>query len=69
VVHVSPSGDMAWAIFRVRSRYTDIKPDGTKQDDEFVCAWISTYEKRDGRWLMTSVTSTFEPRHDEGGAK
>jgi len=61
-VRVSPSGDTAWAIFRVRSQYTDTKPDGSKQDGEFVCAWTSTYEKRGGRWLMTSVTSTFEPR-------
>lgn len=62
VVHVSPRGDMAWAVYRVRSRYTETKPDGTGQDGEFVCAWTSTYEKRDGRWLMTSVTSTFEAR-------
>jgi ketosteroid isomerase-like protein len=63
VVHVAPSGDMAWAIFRVRSRYTDTKPDGSRQDGEFVCAWTSTYEKSDGQWWMTSVTSTFEPQH------
>lgn len=60
VVQVAPSGDMAWAIFRVRSRYTDLQPDGSRQDGEFVCAWTSTYEKRDGQWWMTSVTSTFE---------
>jgi dienelactone hydrolase len=60
VVRVSPRGDMAWAIYRVHSRYTEKKQDGTQQDGEFVCAWTSTYEKRDGKWLMTSVTSTFE---------
>jgi len=62
VVHVSPSGDMAWAVFRVRSQYVDTKPDGSQAPGEFVCAWTSTYEKRDGRWFMTSVTSTFELR-------
>ena|SRR5215472_6844717 len=61
VVRVAPGGEMAWAIFRVRSRYRDVKPDGTQQDGEFICAWTSTYEKRDGQWWMTSVTSTFEP--------
>lgn len=61
VVHVGPSGDMAWAVYRVHSRYTEKKPDGSKQDGEFVCAWTSTYERLEGRWLMTSVTSTFEP--------
>jgi hypothetical protein len=62
VVHVSPRGDMAWAIFRVRSQYIDTKPDGSQVPGEFVCAWTSTYEKHEGRWLMTSVTSTFEPQ-------
>ena len=65
VVHVSPHGDMAWAIYRVRSRYTESKADGSQQDGEFVCAWTSTYEKRDGRWLMTSVTSTFAPTQQD----
>jgi len=60
LVQVAPGGEMAWAIFRVRSQYTDVKPDGSKQDGEFVCAWTSTYEKRHGKWWMTSVTSTFE---------
>ena len=69
VVHVAPSGEMAWAIFRVRSRYTDVKPDGSRQDGEFVCAWTSTYEKRDGKWWMTSVTSTFEPDPPVKGKK
>ena len=63
VVEVGPSGEMAWAIFRVRSRFTDTRPDGSHEDGEFVCAWTSTYEKRDGQWRMTSVTSTFEPLH------
>jgi hypothetical protein len=30
--------------------------------DEFVCAGISTYEKRGGRWMEVANVSTFEPR-------
>ncbi len=60
VIRISPDGQMAWAIFRVHSRYEQTK-DGKKELTEFVAAWMSAYEKRDGRWEMTAVTSTFEP--------
>ncbi len=60
VVRVSPDGQMAWAVYRVHSRYEQTK-DGKKELTEFVAAWMSVYEKRNGRWEMTAVTSTFEP--------
>jgi ketosteroid isomerase-like protein len=60
IIHVSPDGNMAWAVYCVRSQYRETKPDGTQQLTGFVSAWTSTYEKVDNRWLMTSVTSTFE---------
>ena len=65
VVHVSPDGKMAWAIYRVHSQFMETKPDGSRAPSEFVCAWTSTYEKSQGRWVMTSVTSTFEPNVGE----
>jgi len=60
IVRVSPDGQVAWAIYRVHSRYEQTK-DGKKEVTEFVAAWMSAYEKRDARWEMTAVTSTFEP--------
>ena len=59
VIRVSPDGQMAWAIYRVHSRYEQTK-DGKKEISEFVAAWMSAYEKRDGKWEMTAVASTFE---------
>jgi len=66
VIHVSPDGNMAWAIYRVHSQFMETKPDGSRAPSEFVCAWTSTYEKSAGHWAMTSVTSTFEPQNDRG---
>jgi dienelactone hydrolase len=61
VIRVSPDANMAWAVYRVHSQYLETKPDGTQKTTNFTAAWMSTYEKQDGQWLMTAVTSTFEP--------
>lgn len=61
LIHISPDGNMAWAIYRVHSKFTETKAGGSPQPAEFVAAWTSTYEKVEGQWVMTSVTSTFEP--------
>jgi hypothetical protein len=59
VVHVSPDGKMAWIIFRVRVVYTETDASGTKSQQDSVAAWMSAYEKENGKWMMTAVTSTF----------
>jgi hypothetical protein len=61
VIHISPDGNMAWATYRVHSKFIETKSDSSQQPSEFVGAWTSTYERLKGLWLMTSVTSTFEP--------
>lgn len=60
VIHVSRDGTMAWAIFHVHSAYLAAKPDGTKEAGGFKGAWMSAYEKIDGKWQMTAVTTTRE---------
>lgn len=60
LVGLSPDGKMAWAVYRVHSKFVETTAGG-KKNSEFVAAWTSTYEKIDGRWLMTTVTSTFQP--------
>jgi ketosteroid isomerase-like protein len=61
-VQVSHDGRMGWLIVRVHSRFSRALDGGKKETTEFVSAWTSTYEKTGGRWLMTTVTSTFEPK-------
>jgi len=60
IVHVSEDGATAWAIFHVHSAYVETKPDGGKEAGGFKGAWMSTYEKMDGRWQMTAVVTTRE---------
>jgi dienelactone hydrolase len=60
IVHVSPDGTTAWAIFHVHSAYTETKPDDTKEAGGFKGTWMSTYEKIDGRWQMTAVITSRE---------
>jgi hypothetical protein len=61
-VRVSDDERMAWLAVRVHSKFSRTLDGGKEERNEFVSAWTSTYEKPEGKWLMTSVTSTFEPK-------
>jgi ketosteroid isomerase-like protein len=61
IVRASPDGQMGWMIARVRVAYTKTGADGKKSRDDSVIAWMSVYEKRDGKWFHVANASTFEP--------
>jgi len=46
-------------IVRVRIAYTETDASGGKTKQDSVGAWMSAYEKLNGNWIMTAVTSTF----------
>jgi hypothetical protein len=46
-------------IVRVRIAYTETDASGKKTNQNTVGAWMSAYDKQNGTWLMTAVTSTF----------
>jgi hypothetical protein len=50
---------MGWMIVRVRIAYTETDASGKKTNENTVGAWMSAYEKQNGTWIMTAVTSTF----------
>ena len=54
IVQVSPDGRMAWMIVKVRIAYS---ARDTEKTDETM-AWMSAYEKRNGIWVLTAVTTT-----------
>jgi hypothetical protein len=58
IVRVSSDGRMGWMIVRVRIAYTDTDSPGRKAVHYTTMAWMSAYEKRNGTWVMTAVTST-----------
>jgi hypothetical protein len=60
IVHASDDGRMGWMIVRVHIAYMQVAPSGKKPRSDSTMAWMSAYEKRDGVWIMTAVTSTSE---------
>jgi hypothetical protein len=62
VVRVSPDGRMGWMVVRVHLVYIDHDKSGKASEERSTMAWMSAYEKRDGVWLMTAVTSTSDER-------
>ena len=59
IVHVSPDGAVGWMIVHVRIAYTTTDSSGKTSNEDTVGAWMSSYEKQNGIWIMTAVTSTF----------
>jgi hypothetical protein len=59
IVRVSEDGNMGWMIVRVRIAYTETDTSGKTTNENTVGAWMSSYEKQNGTWIMTAVTSTF----------
>jgi hypothetical protein len=55
-IHVSSDGTMAWKIVHKEVRIAG----DAGAESRTVFAWLATYEKRDGRWQLTSVASTNE---------
>jgi len=64
-IKLSADGTLAWVARRVSVSRSSVDADGTKRQSKFVCAYSSTYEKQNGAWKMTSVTSTFLPDSPE----
>lgn len=61
VVRVSSGGNMAWVIRTVAVQRDEPNGTGGTRTSQFTSAYTSTFERIDGRWQMTSVTSTFLP--------
>lgn len=60
-ISISADGTMAWVARRVRVDREEPASEGGARR-QFVSAYTSTFERsQDGRWRMTSVTSTFMP--------
>lgn len=61
IVRVSRDGSMGWMIVRVRITYKETKPSGESAVHDSIMAWMSAYEKQNGKWILTAITSTSGP--------
>lgn len=61
-IRISNDASMAYVIVhkRVRLRARDDK--GVLKEEQTIFAWMETYEKKNGKWALTVVASTNEPK-------
>jgi hypothetical protein len=60
-VWVAPDGLSGWIAVHIEARLTRADESEPKER-EFESAWIATYEKVDGKWLMTGIASSVVDR-------
>ncbi|MGH7452189.1 MAG: DUF4440 domain-containing protein [bacterium] len=68
IIHVSPDGQMAWMIVRVKVKYDWADSTGKESPEEYISAWLSVYEKRGGKWQHVANASTFGKRYNKSNA-
>ena len=61
IIRISPDGKMGWMIVRVRIAYTKTDAGGATSKEDTVMAWMSAYEKHDGKWLLVANATTSKP--------
>ena len=61
VVRISDDGTMGWIAVQVKIAGVQTQPDGTEEKIDAVWAWVSMYEKHEGRWINTGNASNRRP--------
>jgi hypothetical protein len=61
IIHVSPDGQMGWMIVRLRIAINRSDATGKQTTEIAVMAWMSAYEKHDGKWQHVANATTVEP--------
>ena len=59
IVNLSQDGSMAWSVAQVKVAGTRRAEDGSLRPLDFVCAWVTVFERRDDRWVRLAEVSTF----------
>lgn len=69
VIRVSDDATMAYVIVHKKVRLTEKTETGGSQEETEVFAWVAIYQKRNGQWKMTVMTSTRTPEQEANGAQ
>lgn len=59
IIGFSKDGSLAWAIVQVKVKGDRRLDDGTVRKIDFVCAWLTLYEKTAHGWDVLAEVSTF----------
>jgi hypothetical protein len=57
-IRISRDGHMAWMLVSIEANLTIENKAGEEKPQSFVSSWISTYEKRKGKWQTVAIAST-----------
>lgn len=60
IIGFSKDGSIAWSIIQVKVKGTQSQPDGIKKDVDFICAWMTLYERKEDEWSTLAEVSTFK---------
>ena len=62
-MRISGDGQMAYVVVEKRVHLTTRDSSGAAQAERTRFAWLSVYEKQDGRWRLSAIASTDRPDH------
>lgn len=60
-IRISPDGQMAYVIVEKRVHLTSRDSSGATEAERTRFAWMSVYEKQEGRWRLSAIASTERP--------
>jgi len=60
-IRISPDGQMAYVIVQKRVHLTAKDSTGKVQPERTRFAWMSVYEKQEGKWRLAAIASTDRP--------
>jgi len=61
IIHISPDGQMAYVVVQKRVHLTAPDSTGATAAERTRYAWLSVYEKQDGKWRLSAIASTDRP--------
>lgn len=65
VIKISKDGTLATVIVNKRVRATYKNEKGEEENDHSIFAWLTVWEKIDGKWKVTTIASTVKYGKDE----
>ena len=60
IIGLSKDGSLAWMIVEVKVAGKRKMEDGLELDLNFICAWITLFERQGNRWLRLGEVSSFK---------
>jgi len=60
IIGISKDGSIAWSIVQVKVAGKRKMEEGVEVELDFICAWITLFERRDDRWLRLGEVSSFK---------